>query len=184
MLADHNRQADEFPFTGSCPRRQRTASGHYMGRCNRATYAGRCPTHGNVARLLATTPTQPASPPADYHPTPTYEPGVALMTTGNPTNPLPYDLVLTPALQFTQRHVWQLNCPRCGDQMIDRENWEPDHLAVTVHPDRDQRDSPLGTRGGYVQVDLQCSEGHHFALIIANHKGMEFLGVVNAQDAL
>ncbi|MBA6433870.1 hypothetical protein [Streptomyces sp. GMR22] len=49
---------------------------------------------------------------------------------------------------------------------------------MTVQPDGDDYDSPLGTRGGYVRVDLTCSSGHGFAFIMSNHKGAEFVGVV------
>ncbi|MBD0671646.1 hypothetical protein [Streptomyces sp. CBMA156] len=73
---------------------------------------------------------------------------------------------------------WQLMCPACGDEIIDRANRGPDHESVTVSPDRDEYDSPLGTRGGYVRIDLECSGGHSFAFVIGNHKGAEFLGVI------
>lgn len=33
-------------FTGSCPIREHTAEGHYVGRCEFATYDGFCPRHG------------------------------------------------------------------------------------------------------------------------------------------
>jgi hypothetical protein len=76
---------------------------------------------------------------------------------------------------------WQLRCPECGDENVDRENYAPDHEAVAIQPDRDDYDSPIGTRGGYVQVSLQCSYGHPFAVVIANHKGAEFIGVLPAR---
>jgi hypothetical protein len=50
-----------------------------------------------------------------------------------------------------------------------------------VHPDHDDYDSPIGTRGGYVRVDLECSGGHSYALIVASHKGAEFLGLVSVK---
>lgn len=50
-----------------------------------------------------------------------------------------------------------------------------------VFPDRDDYDSPIGTRGGYVQIDLQCSDGHHFALVIGNHKGAEIIGLARRE---
>lgn len=74
--------------------------------------------------------------------------------------------------------VWLLHCPVCGDDCV--EQMGPgggDHTAVTVHPDRDSYDSPIGTRGGYVAVQLFCPAGHGFDLIIANHKGQEYIGV-------
>ncbi|MGW7609185.1 hypothetical protein ACWGKW_18300 [Streptomyces sp. NPDC054766] len=74
--------------------------------------------------------------------------------------------------------LWRLKCPACGIDEIERADVVGDHEAVTVHPDRDDYDSPLGTRGGYVRVDLTCSDGHGFAFIMGNHKGAEFVGVV------
>jgi hypothetical protein len=73
---------------------------------------------------------------------------------------------------------WRLNCPACGIDEVERADETADHEAVTVHPDRDNYDSPLGTRGGYVRVDLTCSDGHGFAFVMSNHKGAEFVGVV------
>lgn len=73
---------------------------------------------------------------------------------------------------------WQLNCPACGNDAVDRADVADDHEAVTVQPDRDDYDSPLGTRGGYLRVDLTCSNGHGFAFIMGDHKGAEFVGVV------
>ena len=75
---------------------------------------------------------------------------------------------------------WRLACPECGSGSVDRHGG--DAAAVTVHPDRDHYDSPIGTRGGYVSVALLCPAGHGFDLIIANHKGAEFIGIVPAGD--
>jgi hypothetical protein len=78
---------------------------------------------------------------------------------------------------------WLLCCPTCGEEAVDRAGWTQgggDHEAVTIQPDRDDYDSPIGTRGGYLRVDLECVAGHGFALIVANHKGAEYLGVVPA----
>jgi hypothetical protein len=47
-----------------------------------------------------------------------------------------------------------------------------------IQPDRDGYDSPIGTRGGYVSVALGCGAGHEFYLVIANHKGAEFIAVI------
>lgn len=81
------------------------------------------------------------------------------------------------------RLVWQLVCPVCGDGCVEQQGPGPgDHAAVTVHPDRDAHDSPIGTRGGYVRVELFCPAGHGFDLIIANHKGAEFIGIVLAGE--
>ena len=92
---------------------------------------------------------------------------------------LPHDQILMPVSNLDGLCNWQLNCPHCGEVNVDRVDMAPDHLAVTVHPDRDKYESPIGTRGGYVQIDLQCPHGHAFALIIANHKGFEFIGIVD-----
>jgi hypothetical protein len=73
---------------------------------------------------------------------------------------------------------WRLQCPACGSDAVDRVDETGDHEAVTVQPDRDDYESPLGNRGGYVRVDLTCSDGHGFAFIMGNHKGAEFVGVV------
>lgn len=73
---------------------------------------------------------------------------------------------------------WKLMCPACGICEVERAADGGDHGAVTVQPDRDDYDSPLGTRGGYVRVDLTCAAGHGFAFIVGNHKGEEFVGVV------
>ncbi|WFB08279.1 hypothetical protein LRS74_15370 [Streptomyces sp. LX-29] len=73
---------------------------------------------------------------------------------------------------------WKLMCPACGITEVERAADGGDHGSVTVHPDRDAYDSPLGTRGGYLQVDLTCAAGHGFAFIMGNHKGEEFVGVV------
>lgn len=39
-------------FTGTCPVRQHTADGHYVGRCYHSTYEGRCHLHGDVSVWL------------------------------------------------------------------------------------------------------------------------------------
>ncbi|RJL21027.1 hypothetical protein [Bailinhaonella thermotolerans] len=75
---------------------------------------------------------------------------------------------------------WQLHCPRCHSPDLDREPPGPDHRAVTLHPDRDEYHSPIGTRGGYVHIALACAYGHEFAVVLANHKGAEYLGLVVA----
>lgn len=80
---------------------------------------------------------------------------------------------------------FQVMCPRCGDDAVDRGDGEivADHQAVTVHPDRDEYKSPLGTRGGYAEIRLFCTAGHRFALIIANHKGAEYVGAVALESS-
>jgi hypothetical protein len=90
----------------------------------------------------------------------------------------PHPQVLVPSAPHAAELQWQVLCPHCGDAAVDRADFVPDHKAVTVYPDRDEYDSPIGTRGGYVQIDLQCMVGHGFALVVANHKGAEFLAVV------
>lgn len=86
---------------------------------------------------------------------------------------------------------WMLHvpCPDCGDPGVEQtgpdegDDDHGDHRAVTVHPDRDRYESPIGTRGGYTQIDLWCPAGHQFALIIANHKGIEYIGAVTDVSA-
>jgi hypothetical protein len=73
-------------------------------------------------------------------------------------------------------------CPDCGSPDIDRDPGQRDHDAITVHPDRDNYDSRIGTRGGYAQVALCCTRGHAFNLILANHKGAEYVAVVKDED--
>lgn len=79
-----------------------------------------------------------------------------------------------------------LPCPECGEPGVEQTGSDiggGDHEAVTVYPDRDEYDSPIGTRGGYTRIDLWCSMEHHFALIIANHKGTEYIGAVSSAKA-
>jgi len=74
---------------------------------------------------------------------------------------------------------WQLCCPVCGAAEVEQGlHSGGDHTAVTVRPDRDRYDSPVGTRGGYVSIALECSAGHQFDLVIANHKGAEYVAVL------
>jgi hypothetical protein len=83
---------------------------------------------------------------------------------------------------------WRVHCPECAASEVERgpfdegENEEThdggDHQAVTVHPDTDSYISPIGTRGGYVNVELCCAAGHAFRLVVANHKGAEYVGIV------
>jgi hypothetical protein len=79
--------------------------------------------------------------------------------------------------------VWRLQCPVCAAPEIERgrpdEDAGGDHTAVTVHLDRDAYGSPLGTRGGHVEIRLWCAAGHDFQLVIANHKGAEYVGIVH-----
>lgn len=42
----------EPAFTGNCPVREHTSDGAYLGRCDYATYDGRCPRHGDIGRFL------------------------------------------------------------------------------------------------------------------------------------
>jgi hypothetical protein len=75
---------------------------------------------------------------------------------------------------------WLLHCPVCHSADVEQGlRSGGDHAAVTVQPDRDSYDSPIGTRGGYLSVTLSCADGHDFDLVIANHKGAEYLGVVS-----
>lgn len=76
--------------------------------------------------------------------------------------------------------TWQMHCPVCEDTIVEQMGPGPDTeaSAVTVAPDRDEYDSPIGTRGGFTRIELFCPVGHGFDLIIANHKGSQFIGVV------
>jgi len=86
---------------------------------------------------------------------------------------------------------WLLHmpCPECRKRGVEQawpegDGYGLDHRAVTVHPDRDAYDSPVGTRGGYTQADLRCPAGHYLALIVANHKGGdEYIGAVTIRSA-
>jgi hypothetical protein len=86
---------------------------------------------------------------------------------------------------------WLLHmpCPECGEFTVEQTgpddggDYGLDHTAVTIHTDQDSYDSPIGTRGGYTQVDLWCPAGHRFALIVANHKGEEYIGCVTERSA-
>lgn len=91
--------------------------------------------------------------------------------------------ILVPSETTASPWVWSVMCPACGDGNVDRygpEGFGPDEQAVTVHPDKDEYGSPIGTRGGWVTVDLLCAAcGHYFALVLANHKGAERVGIVS-----
>ncbi|MGW4991887.1 hypothetical protein ACWEQ3_30245 [Streptomyces mirabilis] len=76
-----------------------------------------------------------------------------------------------------------LRCPHCG-QTSGIENRPPDSSgpSVYVHPDTDDYDSPAGTRGNYVRIDRWCSMcGTTFGLFIGNHKGTEYLCVLQRE---
>ncbi len=47
----HGVQPASPPFTGTCPVRQHTGDGHYVGRCYHSTYGGKCHLHGDVSRF-------------------------------------------------------------------------------------------------------------------------------------
>lgn len=106
--------------------------------------------------------------------------------------------VLQPSEAFARPNgmQWRLHCPECGAEEIERGDFDEatgqapydpdddsggDEASVTVHPDNDSYDSPFGTRGGYVEVRMWCAGGHAFRLIVANHKGAEFIGVLRGQ---
>jgi hypothetical protein len=94
--------------------------------------------------------------------------------------PMSHPEILVPVERSTSTwsRQWQLMCPACGIAEVENMDFAPDHEVVTVQPDRDDYSSPLGTCGGYVRVDLTCAAGHGFALVIGNHKGAEYVGVV------
>lgn len=76
-----------------------------------------------------------------------------------------------------------IRCVVCNEETMDRWHDGPgygDHLAVTTHPDEDEREpgNPLGTRGGYTEIRLRCSMGHCQRLVIANHKGDEYIDLI------
>lgn len=52
---------------------------------------------------------------------------------------------------------WQLHCPECRTDGIEREG--PDHDAITVQPDRDDYSSPIGTRGATSRLILRVPSG-------------------------
>jgi hypothetical protein len=56
--------------------------------------------------------------------------------------------------------TWALLCPECGGAIDRDHDAGGDHEAITIQPDRDDYDSPIGTRGGYVRIDLHCWGGH------------------------
>jgi hypothetical protein len=87
--------------------------------------------------------------------------------------------ILEPAQLPGSAAAWQLSCPACGAAEIEQGSRSgPDHTAVTIQPDRDGYDSPIGTRGGFVSIALDCAAGHAFELVIANHKGAEYVAVI------
>ena len=71
---------------------------------------------------------------------------------------------------------WQVQCPVCANSNVERD--PDDDASVRLHPDKDEYASPISTRGGFVEVYLACTSGHRFQIIVANHKGAEFVGVV------
>lgn len=84
----------------------------------------------------------------------------------------------THAVDKTFRIVWQLQCPICGEPVIEQQsNLGGEAACVTVQPDRDEYDSPIGTRGGYAKIQTFCGNGHGIDIIIANHKGCQFIGL-------
>jgi hypothetical protein len=80
----------------------------------------------------------------------------------------------------TRPMMWWLNCPVCEDYCVEQMGPAGEQSAVTVHPDLDEYDSPVGTRGGWTQVRLFCPAGHGFDLITANHKGSQAIAIVPA----
>ena len=46
---------EDYPFTGSCPVRERTADGTPVGRCWFATYGEYCSRHGKLSDYLVPT---------------------------------------------------------------------------------------------------------------------------------
>lgn len=52
-----------------------------------------------------------------------------------------------------------------------------------THADRDEYDSPAGTRGGWAEARCSCTCGVQYRLIIANHKGDLVLSLVEDEAA-
>lgn len=77
--------------------------------------------------------------------------------------------------------TWHLLCPYCGDEIEQWGNGDGgDETAVTIHSDRDAYDSPAGTRGGYVEIRLECTSGEHrFRMLSANHKGAQYISIIS-----
>jgi hypothetical protein len=53
-------------FTGTCPIREHTADGDYVGPCEHATYELYCPRHGFVGQFLSDDPSCYRSVSIDY----------------------------------------------------------------------------------------------------------------------
>jgi hypothetical protein len=75
---------------------------------------------------------------------------------------------------------WTIHCPVCGSELIEHDSGSK--ASVHVHPDRDEYDSPAGTRGEYILVQLFCDSGHGFDLVTGNHKGQQQLAIVKAGE--
>lgn len=68
-----------------------------------------------------------------------------------------------------------LLCPICREESY----MEGGDSPVEVGPDRDEYESPIGTRGGWLATRPWCSNCWvDFRLVIANHKGTILLGMV------
>jgi hypothetical protein len=105
----------------------------------------------------------------------------------------PHEKTLSPASHTAgpDALIWRLACPQCAAPEIERGDFDEesgtvvyddtpsrDETSVTVHPDTDDYASPIGTRGGFVEVRMWCAAGHAFKLVVANHKGAEYVAVV------
>jgi hypothetical protein len=55
-----------LPFTGTCPVREHTGDGNYVGPCEHATHDGYCPRHGDVKRFLPENPLDYRDDNVDY----------------------------------------------------------------------------------------------------------------------
>ena len=74
--------------------------------------------------------------------------------------------------------VWQLACPECAETEIEQPE-DTGAPGVATHPAKDGG-SPVGTDGGYTEFQFRCRACHQFRLIVAPHKGTQFIGVVQA----
>lgn len=69
---------------------------------------------------------------------------------------------------------WQVHCPRCADAGIERGIA---HAETVVDRAIGTRPSPIVGDNGWVSVSLHCAAGHGFELVVANHKGAEYITI-------
>lgn len=71
-------------------------------------------------------------------------------------------------------YQFQVLCPSCSGSV---ESW---NMRILEHADTDERlpHNPLGTRGEYTEIVLECFSGHPLRIVTANHKGCQYLAVL------